>query len=89
MRLTAYISRETEQIAATRSNRDDQIVVIGILHETSNKLLAIAVHPDGTLTCEYAPVIGDRGETQYLGRFDDDGVLELVEPRPLGNDEEF
>ena len=85
MRLTAYISREGEQIAATRTNRDSQVLVLSVLHDATNQLLSIAVHPDGMLTCEYSPVVGPPGEVQLLGRFFEAGMLLLQEPHPLAD----
>ena len=84
MRLTTYIHREGEQVMSQRSNRNENTLVLGILHEDTDQLLTIVVHPDGMLTGDYGKV-GTAPTNQFvLGQFLEAGMLEMFEPRPIG-----
>jgi len=81
MKITAYLSREGEQIMAARSNREDKMLVLGICNDLTNHLLSIVVHPDGNLTCTHHKV-GETPDTVWeLGRVFEAGMVELHEPK--------
>jgi hypothetical protein len=84
MQLSAVAWREDDQEHTTLSNENGRLVTIGFVHEDSGQIMLITAFPDGTLTLTYGPIRNEPPEFSHLlGRFSENGVLEIHEPRPL------
>jgi len=83
MQLTAVLYRVNEQIYAQRKNRDDRELVLGVIHDETDQMLSIVVHPNGELTMTYGQLGAPDLETYVLGCISPDGTCELHEPELL------
>lgn len=83
MKLSAYLSREGQQVPVLRTNDEDTCLVIGICNDLTDHLLSIIVHPTGEMTCTYHKIGDEPGDAYEIGKFYAAGMLELYEPKKL------
>jgi len=88
VQLTGLLWREHEPEHLDLTNDGETLLTIGFVHEATANVLLITAHPNGTLTMSYGKVKSPPHDTHVLGKFSDDGVLDIHEPTPLIQEQE-
>jgi len=82
MQLIAFATREGESVDRLVSNRDTDLVSVGVLHCASNKVLSISISPEGAIHVSFGPP-NSHPTLARLGTLSNDGLLDLHEPWTL------